>query len=227
MQKKIALLCVAAALTATHVVSQTDTTQNADLETRLKTRCEERKQTDKQDETFRRFFIGSSGMMVGNFATDEQVQFYQLNFGYRITPKDVISLEAITWRYAWSLGIPYGSSFDAPEEKFPGSIKEYGIGVAYQRFLWKGLYAGIHALNAHQSFRDEDDKQIKTGYQLFMSYRVGYHVSFFKNRFFIEPSVCITHRAFHTKMPESFAVLDNKWSKFFFGEPGLHFGVNF
>jgi len=181
----------------------------------------------KQDTTFRKFFVGSTFMMLANLLTNEQTDFVQLNFGYRITPKDVVSVEAITWKYAWSLGIPYGKSFDAPEEKFPGAIREFGIGLVYQRFWWKGLYTGIHAFNAHQTFLDEDNWKIKNGYQLFMTYRLGYQIKFFKERFFIEPSIAITHRPFHTKMPESFAVLDNKWSKFFFGEPGLHVGFNF
>ena len=184
-------------------------------------------QVAKQDTTFRKFFVGSTFMMLGNFLTDEETDFVQLNFGYRITPKDVVSVEVITWKYAWSLGIPYGKSFDAPEEKFPGAIREFGFALVYQRFWWKGLYTGVHALNAAQRFLDDDNRKIKNGYQLFMTYRLGYQLKFFKERFFIEPSIAITHRPFHTKMPESFAVLDNKWSKFFFGEPGLHFGFNF
>ena len=204
MQKKIVLLLVAV-VTAHSVFGQ----------------------SAKQDSTFKRFFIGSSLMMLGNLSPNNTPDFYQLNFGYRITTKDVVSIEAITWKYAWSLGIPYGKSFEAPEEKFPGYIREFGFGFAYQRFFWKGLYASIHALNAAQKFMDEDNQNIKNGYQLFMTYRLGYNMSFFKNRFFIEPSICITHRPFHTKMPEDFAQLDDKWSKFFFGEPGLHFGYNF
>ena len=184
-------------------------------------------QETRQDAAFRKFYIGSTFMMLGNFATDEETDFVQLNFGYRITPKDVVSVEAITWKYAWSLGIPYGKSFDAPEEKFPGAIREFGFALVYQRFWWKGLYTGVHAFNAAQRFTDEDNRKIKNGYQLFMTYRVGYQLKFFNERFFIEPSIAITHRPFHTKMPESFAELDNKWSKFFFGEPGLHFGFNF
>ena len=180
-----------------------------------------------QDTTLRTFFVGSSLMMLGNLLPNEGTDFVQLNFGYRITPKDAVSIEAITWKYAWSLGIPWGKSFDAPEEKFPGYIREFGIGFVYQRFWWKGLYTGIHAFNAHQSFVNDDKQKIKNGYQLLMSYRIGYQFNFFRKRFFVEPSICITHRAVHTKMPESFTVLDNKWSKFFFGEPGLHFGVNF
>ncbi|MDR0230498.1 MAG: hypothetical protein LBI82_00055 [Dysgonamonadaceae bacterium] len=205
MQRKIVLLFVVVLITTNSVFGQ----------------------SIKQDTTFRKFFVGSTFMMLGNLLSDEQTDFFQLNFGYRITPKDVVSIEAITWKYAWPLGISWGDSFDAPEEKFPGYIREFGIGFAYQRFWWKGLYTGIHALNASQQFFDEDNIKIKNGYQLFMTYRLGYHLSFFKNRFFIEPSIAITHRPIHTKMPESFAEKDNKWSKFFFGEPGLHFGFNF
>lgn len=186
-----------------------------------------RAQSTKQESTFRRYFIGSSMMMLGNFSSSNTPDFVQLNFGFRITPKNVISIEAITWKYSRPLGIPYGKSFDAPEEKFPGYIREYGIALAYQRFLWKGAYVGIHAYNASQKFVDENNNKMKNGYQLFMTYRLGYHISFFKNRIFVEPSIAITHRLMHTEMPDSFAKQDEKWSKFFFGEPGLHFGVNF
>lgn len=57
-------------------------------------------------------------------------------------------MEFKTWKYAWSLGIPYGKSFESPDEKFPGYICEYGFALAYQRFLWKGHYAGVHIMPA-------------------------------------------------------------------------------
>lgn len=165
--------------------------------------------------------------MLGNLIPKNRPDFIQLNFGYRITPKDAVSIEAKTWKYAWPLGIPYGSSYEAPEEEFPGDIKEYGIALAYQRFLWKGLYTAIHVMNARQTFRDADGKKIKNGYQMFNTYRLGYHFRFFKERFFIEPNFAITHRPIQSGMPESFAKLNNKWPSYFIGEPGLHFGVNF
>jgi hypothetical protein len=180
-----------------------------------------------QDSTPKRFFIGSTFFVLGNFAQTNKPDFAQLNFGYRLTEKDVVSLELKTWKYAWSLGIPFGDSYEAPEEKFPGYIREYGFAMAYQRFLWKGLYAGVHVMNAWQSFVDEENKKIDNGFQIFNTYRLGYHVKLFKNRFFIEPSIAVTHRPYHTKMPDSFKQLDDKNSKFFFGEPGLHFGFNF
>lgn len=180
-----------------------------------------------QDSTSKRNFIGSTFFVLGNFAQTNKPDFAQLNFGYRLTEKDVVSLELKTWKYSWSLGIPYGDSYEAAEEKFPGYIREYGFAIAYQRFLWKGLYAGVHVMNAWQSFVDEDNQKIDNGFQIFNTYRLGYHIKLFKNRLFIEPSIAVTHRLYHTKMPEKFKQLDDKNSKFFFGEPGLHFGFNF
>lgn len=182
-----------------------------------------------QDSTYNKYFIGSSFFILANFIPDDPnpPDFIQLNFGYRITPKDVISLEAKTWRYAWPLGIPYGKSLEAPEEKYPGYIRDFGIGLVYQRFLWKGIYASIDAMNTLQRYVNEDNIKIQNGYQLFMTYRLGYHLEFLKNRFFIEPSVAMTHWPVRTHVPESFATLDNKWPNYFLFEPGLHFGINF
>ena len=165
--------------------------------------------------------------MLGNLSSKNKPDFIQLNLGYRITGKDVVSLELKTWKYAWSLGIPYGKSFEAPAEKFPGYIREYGFAVAYQHFWWKGLYAGVHVMPAWQTFVNDNGNKIDNGFQIFNTYRLGYHFKLFKDRFFIEPSFGITHRPYHTEMPEAFKQLDNKWSRFFVGEPGLHFGYNF
>lgn len=182
----------------------------------------------KQDSTYKKFFVGSSLFILANLVPDDNAaDFGQLNFGYRHTPKDVLSLELITWRYGWPLGIPYGKLWEAPDEKFPGYIREHGIALAYQHFWWKGLYTGIHVMGSWQSFVNEEDIKIDNGFQIFNTYRLGYYFSFFNDRVFIQPSVAITHRPYHTEMPESFKQVDNKWSKFFFGEPGLHFGINF
>ena len=132
-----------------------------------------------------------------------------------------------TWKYGWPIGIPYGKSFEAEGEEFPGYIRDYGFSLAYQRFFWKGLYAQVHVFNFFQTFLNEDNRKIDKGYQIFNQYRVGYHVKLFNNRLFIQPSIAVTHRPYHTKMPDSFKQVDDRWSKFFFGEPGLHFGYNF
>lgn len=182
-----------------------------------------------QDSTYKRCFVGSTLFLLGNLAATNPPDFAQINLGYRITGRDVITLEPKTWKYAWPNGIhPFlNNAYGKPEEKFPGYVREYGLSVAYQRFLWRGVYAEVNVMPTLQDFVNENGKKIENGFQLFNTYRVGYHIKLFKDRFFIQPSLAITHRAYHTKLPHAFKPFDDKWSKFIFGEPGLHFGVNF
>jgi len=183
----------------------------------------------KQDSTYKKFFIGSTFLLLGNLIPNDPnaPEFIQLNFGYRITPKNVVFLELKRSKFTWPLGIPWGPSFDAPGENYPGYVRQNVIGLAYNRFWWKGLYTGVHAMNAFQKYIDEDNKKIANGYTLFMTYRLGYQFKFFKNRFFIEPSIGLTHWPVKTNTPQSFKLVDSKWPKYFGWEPGLHFGFNF
>lgn len=183
----------------------------------------------KTDSTYKRWFVGSTVFLLGNLATTNKPGFVQLNIGYRITGKDVITLEPKTWKYAWPNGIHpfFNKSYGKPEEEFPGYIREYGLSVAYQRFLGKRVYAELNVMPSLQDFVNENGKKFDNGFQIFNTYRAGYHLKLFKDRFFIQPSIAITHRAYHTKMPDGFRQLDDKWSKFVFGEPGFHFGFNF
>ena len=50
-----------------------------------------------QDPTNRKLFVGSTFFMLGNLARTNPPDLVQLNVGYRITSKDVISIEATTW----------------------------------------------------------------------------------------------------------------------------------
>ncbi|MER0440080.1 hypothetical protein [Emticicia sp. W12TSBA100-4] len=187
-------------------------------------------QYSKQDSTYKRWFVGSSlFVLLGNLDTKNPPNFAQLNIGYRITGKDVVTLEPKTWKYAWPNGIHpfFSDSYKKPEEQFPGYVREVGVSVSYQRFLLKGLYAELNVMPTWQKFVNNDGKKIDNGFQIFNTYRVGYHIKLFKDRFFIQPSIAITHRAYHTKLPDGFKQLDDKWSKFIFGEPGFHFGFNF
>lgn len=182
------------------------------------------------DSTHKKWFVGSSlFVLLGNLDTENPPNFFQLNIGYRLTGKDVITIEPKTWKYAWPNGIHpfFNESYKKPEEKFPGYVREFGLSLAYQRFLWKGLYTELNIMPTLQNFVNGDGKKNDNGFQIFNQYRIGYHIKLFKDRFFIQPSIAITHRAFHTKLPEGFRQLDDKWSKFIIGEPGFHFGVNF
>jgi hypothetical protein len=185
-------------------------------------------QYDKTDSTYRRWFVGSSLFVLGNFDTVDPPNFAQLNLGYRITRKDVISLELITWKSGWPLGINpiFNKLYGKPEERFPGYIRDYGIGVAYQRYFWKGLYAAVHVMPMRQTFVNDSGNKVDNGFMIFNTNRVGYHIKLFKDRFFIEPSIGLAGRPYHTKMPDDFKQKDDKWPKYTF-EFGLHFGYNF
>lgn len=189
-----------------------------------------RAQYGKTDSIYKRWFVGTSlFVLFGNLDTENPPNFAQLNIGYRFTGKDVITLAPKTWRYAWPNGIhPFlNKAYKKQEEKFPGYIREYGVTFSYTRFLWKGLFAQLDLMPALQIFADDNDKKIDDGFQIFNSYRVGYHIKLFKDKFFFQPSVCMTHRAYHTELPDGFRQLDDKWSKFIFPEPGLNIGFIF
>lgn len=183
----------------------------------------------QQDSTYNRWFVGSTLFLLGNIDRVNPPNFYQLNVGYRITGKDVITLEPKTWKYAWPNGIhPFlNQSYGKPDQKFPGHVREYGISFAYQRFLWNGFYTELNVMPTIQFFMNDNDKKIENGFQVFNTYRVGYHIKLFKDRFFLQPSIAVTHRAYHTKLPDGFKQMDDRWSKFVFPEPGFHFGFNF
>lgn len=184
-------------------------------------------QNDKKDSTYKKWFIGSTFLLLGNFDTVNNPEFIQLNIGYRITPKDIVSFEFKKSIYSWPLGIPWGKSFDAPGLNYPGHVRILAPTLAYQHFWWKGIYTAVHALNAFEKYKDADNKKLGNGYTLYLTYRLGYQLRFFKKRFFFEPSIGFTHWPVRTNVPESFKTVENKWPKYFAYEPGLHFGYNF
>lgn len=192
--------------------------------------CQLKAQYDDTVSTYKRWFVGTSlFVFLGNLDAENPPNFVQLNLGYRLSGKDVLTLSAKTWKYAWPNGIhPFlNSAYKKAEEKFPGYIREYGISVSYTRFLWEGLFADLNVMPTYQVFVNDNGEKIDEGFQMFNSYRIGYHIKLFNDLLFIQPSICITHRAYHTELPDGFRQLDDKWSKFIYGEPGLNVGFNF
>lgn len=187
-------------------------------------------QYDETDSTYKRWFVGTSlFVFLGNLDTENPPNFFQLELGYRLTGKDIIRFSPKTWKYAWPNGIhPFlNDAYKKPEEKFPGYVREYGVTFSYQRFIYEGLYAQLDVMPTLQHFVNDDGKKIDDGFQIFNSYRIGYHIKLFNDKFFFQPSICVTHRAYHSQLPDGFKQLDDKWSKFIFPEPGLNIGYNF
>ena len=179
----------------------------------------------KQDSTYKKWFVGSSLLMLGNFSKISP-EYVQLNVGYRITPKDVLSFDFKRSIYTWPIGIPFGPSFDKPGLNYPGHARILAPTLGYQRFLWKGVFTSVHALNAFEKYMDKDNKKIGNGYTLYLNFHLGYQLQFFKNRFFFEPAIGCSYWPVRTNVPESFKLAEKKWPNYFI-QPGLNFGFNF
>jgi hypothetical protein len=172
-------------------------------------------------------FLSSSMFMLFNLLPfEEPPSFFQLNYGRRLTPRDILLVEAITWQYHGPLGVPSGQG-GAPNTSFPGRVRDYGVGLAYQRFLWRDAFATLNATPFVQQYFDEEDQKIQTGFQLFMALRFGYHFDLLSERLFIEPSVAFTAWPINTNLPDDFARVEAQWPGYFLFEPGLNLGWNF
>lgn len=183
-------------------------------------------QDTQKNNTYKKFYIGSSLFLLGNFSKKNNPEYVQLNVGYRITPKNVISFEFKRSIYSWPIGIPFGPSFDGPGLNYPGHARILAPTIGYQHFWWKGAYTSIYALNAFEKYMDENKKKIGNGYTLYVNFHLGYQFKFFKNRFFFEPAIGCSYWPIRTNVPESFKAVEKRWPNYFI-QPGFHFGFNF
>jgi len=162
----------------------------------------------------------------------KHTQHIELHIKRNLDDKNIIGIKLATWRLFQPMGILWSDGLlnkvKSESEFYPGHVREAGIGITYQRMLWKGLFATVEALPQFKTYLDENKNKVGDGFKLYNSYHLGYHVAFGKNkRFFIEPQVHCQHWMFDTKSPEGFGALDDKWRNYFLFEPNLYFGVNF
>lgn len=183
-------------------------------------------QNTPKDSPFKRWYLGSTLYLLGNFDKTNNPEYIQLNAGYRITSKDVVLFKFKRSVYNWPLGIPWGKLFDGQRETYPGHARILAPTIGYQRFWWKGVYTSIHALSAFEKYMDENNKKIGNGYTLYLDLYSGCQFKFFKNRFFFEPAIGISYWPVRINDPESFKAVEKKWPNYFI-QPGLDFGFNF
>lgn len=176
-----------------------------------------------------KFSVSTTYMSFANFEAEEtNIHMYEFHFGYRITPKDKIEIKVASWKLYEPMGIPiWDPLFQEESEWYPGRIKEFGIGIAYQRILWKGLFAAAEILPIKKTYMEEDGNEIDNGFKLYTSYHLGYHVPLFKDRLYIEPQIHCNYWPIDSKGPQGFEEKEAKWNNYFLFEPNLFIGVNF
>lgn len=176
-----------------------------------------------------KFSVSTTYLTFANFGSERtNTHHYEFHFGYQLTSKDKIGIKVASWKLFAPMGIPmWDPQFQDESEFFPGRLAECGIGVTYQRMLWKGLFTAIEVLPLNKSYLDEINKEIGDGFKLYLTFHAGYHMRLFKNRMFIEPQIHCNYWPIDTKAPQSFQERESKWNNYFLFEPNLYIGVNF
>jgi len=167
-------------------------------------------------------------LSFSNFGKPEtNTHHYEIQFAYHLTNKDRIGVKAATWKLFAPMGIPLWDPLFLDKTAFyPGRLRESGIGITYQRMIWRKLFATIEILPLKTTYLDEDDKKIGNGFKLYNSYHLGYHIPLFnKGRIFIEPQVHVNHWMINNNVPQVFKNEEDKWNNYFFLEPNLYIGI--
>jgi hypothetical protein len=183
----------------------------------------------KDSKPYYKFSVSTTYLSFVNFGEEKtNTHHYEFHGKYKLTSKDIIGIKVATWKMFAPMGMPLLEQLEFDESNFySGRLRESGIGVTYQRILWKGLFATIEILPQLKTYFDENDKKIGNGFKLYTSYHLGYHVSLFRNRMFIEPQIHCQYWPIDTNTPQGFKEKESKLNNYLLFEPNLYFGVNF
>ncbi|WP_209329764.1 hypothetical protein [Lunatimonas salinarum] len=184
-----------------------------------------------------KYRVSLPGITVPQFFTKSwddstNTQHIEIHVKRDLDNKNIIGFKFATWRLFQPMGILWWDGLldkvESGTEFYPGHVRETGIGISYQRMLWKGLFATVEVLPQYKTYLDEDNNKIGNGFKLYNSFHIGYHLAFGKKkRFFVEPQVHSQFWVFDTNTPEAFKQMDDKWKNYFLFEPNIYLGVKF
>ena len=169
---------------------------------------------------------------VGSWQKRTSTQHIELHFKYNLDSKNILGVKFATWRLFQPMGIQWWDGLlekiDSKSEFYPGYLRETGLGISYQRMLWKGLFATVEVLPQLKTYLNENNSKIGNGFKLYTSYHIGYHIPLTKNkRIYIEPQIHFQNWVIDTNTPSDFKKLDDKWKNHFLFEPNIYFGIIF
>ena len=159
-------------------------------------------------------------------------QHLELHIKRNLDNKNIIGVKLAHFRLFQPMGITWWDGLldkiETESEYYPGHVRATGIGITYQRMLWKGLFATVEVLPQFQTYTDLDGEKIGNGFKIYSSYHLGYHIAFGKKKhFFIEPQVNCMLWTSDNNAPDGFKQLDDKWRNYFLFEPQIYLGWNF
>ncbi|MEQ8554418.1 MAG: hypothetical protein RIC06_00995 [Cyclobacteriaceae bacterium] len=170
--------------------------------------------------------------IISGYSDRTSIQMVELHVKRNLDNKNIIGVKFATWRLFQPMGITWWDGvvdkIESGTEYYDGYLRETGIGITYQRMLWKGLFAAVEVLPQIQTYTDLDGNKIKNGFKVYNSIHLGYHVAFGKKkRFFVEPQVHCNQWMFDNNSPEGFKEFDDKYGNVFLFEPNLYLGWKF
>ncbi|MCP9237532.1 hypothetical protein [Lewinella sp. JB7] len=177
-----------------------------------------------------KFAVFTPWLSFSNFGNPKtNTHHYEILVRRQLSGKDAVGIKVATWKLFAPMGIPlWNAQFLQESAFYPGRLRESGVGITYQRRLWKGVFAALEVLPLLTTYLDEAGESIGSGFKLYSSYHLGYHVPLFKTgRFFIEPQVHLNYWPVNTNVPQSFKREESKWNNYFFLEPNLYLGMKF
>lgn len=194
-------------------------------------------QNAQKTEVDQKWRLSIPGIILPQLITDswndrKHTQHIELHIKRNLDNKNIIGVKLATWRLFQPMGIQFSDGLhdklETESEFYPGHVREYGIGISYQRMLWKGLFATVEVLPLFQDYMDLDANKVDNGFKLYNSYHLGYHLAFGgKKQFFVEPQLHVNHWMFETEAPEGFKELDDNWDDYFLFEPNIYLGFKF
>jgi len=170
--------------------------------------------------------------LIQGWNSRTSIQMVELHGKRNLDNKNIIGVKFVTWRLFQPMGITWWDGvvdkISSGTEYYDGYLRETGIGITYQRMLWKGLFTTVEVLPQFQTYLDEEGNKLAKGFKLYNSFHLGYHIVLGKKkRFFIEPQIHSQFWMFDNKAPEGFKQLDDKWKNYFLFEPNIYLGINF
>ena len=191
---------------------------------------------DKETEVAHKWRVSTTYIMTDLILEDwnkrTSNQMIELHVKRNLDNKNIVGVKFVTWRLFQPMGITWWDGIldklETESEFYPGYLRETGIGITYQRMLWKGPFATVEVVPQFQTYMDLDGNKLGNGFKVYNSYHLGYHLAFGKKkRFFIEPQVHCNQWMFDNNSPDGFKELDDKWRNYFLFEPNIYIGVNF
>lgn len=177
------------------------------------------------------YFVPES-LILSSWNDHTSTQHIELHVKRNLDNKNIIGVKFAHFRLFQPMGITWWDGLldkiETKSEYYPGHVRTIGLGLSYQRMLWKGLFATAEVLPQMLTYLDENADKIVNGFKLYTSYHLGYHIAFGKKKhFFIEPQINCMLWTSDNNSPNGFKQLNDKWRNYFLLEPQIYLGWNF